>query len=101
TVADWFTARSVRGLEHQILASVRAVLAQVLERGECDFVHDVAGRLSIYLIGHIMGVPAEDHELVFRWTNEAFEAHVSLAAHQELMRYFIELMYERMLEPTD
>ena len=101
TVADWFTARSVRGLEHQILASVRAVLAQVLDRGECDFVHDVAGRLSIYLIGHIMGVPAEDHELVFRWTNEAFEAHVSLAAHQELMRYFIELMYQRMLEPTD
>ncbi|KJK43669.1 cytochrome P450 [Lentzea aerocolonigenes] len=100
-VADWFTARAVRALAEPIRRSVRALLVRALDRGECEFVHDVAGRLSIYVIGHMMGVPEEDHETVFRWTNEAFEAHVSLAAHQELMRYFIDLMYLRMDEPAD
>jgi cytochrome P450 len=100
-VADWFTARSVRWLEDAMQTAVRSVLARAASMGEFDFVHDVAGRLSIYIIGHIMGVPEEDHERVFQWTNEAFEAHVSLAAHQDLMRYFIDLMYQRMTAPTD
>jgi cytochrome P450 len=100
-VADWFTARTVRALEPAIRSSTRAALLRALRRGECDFVHDVVGRLSMSLIGHILGVPERDHESLFRWTNEAFEAHVSLAAHQELMRYVIELMDLRIAEPTD
>ncbi|MET8849703.1 cytochrome P450 [Amycolatopsis sp. NPDC004625] len=100
-VADWFTARSVRGLEEAMRRAVKDVLARALERGECDVVHDIAGRLSISVIGHLMGVPEEDHEALFRWTNEAFAAHISLAAHQELMRYFIALMDRRMTDPGD
>ncbi|MUN36779.1 cytochrome P450 [Actinomadura litoris] len=101
TVADWFTARSVRALEDAMRGMVRAVLAQAVEAEEADFVHDVAGRLSIYTIGHMMGVPEPDHETLFRWTNEAFEAGVSLAAHQELMLYFIDLMDRRTANPAD
>ena len=100
-VADWFTARSVRSLEHYLRSAVRAVLARAFERGECDFVHDIAGRLSMYVIGHLVGVPPNDHETLFRWTNEAFAAGVSLAAHQELMRYLIDLMYQRTTDPAD
>jgi cytochrome P450 len=100
-VADWFTIRSVRDLEDTMHAAVRAVVARAVERGECDVVHDIAGRLSIYVIGHIMGVPQEDHETLFQWTNEAFDKHVSLAAHQDLMRYFIDLMDRRIADPTD
>lgn len=100
-VADWFTARSVRSLEDLIRASVRAVLQRAIERGECDFVHDVAARLSHTVICRILGVPEPDQEDLFHWTNEAFDAAASLAAHQQLMRYFIDLMYQRMVEPTD
>ncbi|MGW0836147.1 cytochrome P450 [Streptomyces prunicolor] len=100
-MADWFSTRAVRDLEDHIRAAGRAVLARVVDRGECDAVHDIAGRLSMYVIGRIIGLPEEDHELLVRWTDEAFEAGVSLAAHQELMRYFIDLMYQRMAEPTD
>jgi cytochrome P450 len=100
-LADWFTIRSVRELERTIHSAARAVVAEAVRCGECDGVHDIAGRLSIYLIGHIMGVPPEDHESLFRWTNEAFEAHVSLATHQDLMRYFIDLMDRRIAEPTN
>ncbi|WP_328782661.1 cytochrome P450 [Streptomyces canus] len=100
-MADWFSTRAVRDLEDHIRAACRAVLARVAGQGECDAVHDIAGRLSMYVIGRIIGLPEKDHELLVRWTDEAFEAGVSLAAHQELMRYFIDLMDQRMAEPTD
>jgi len=100
-VAGWFTTRSVRWLEESMRDSVRAILARVIDEPVVDFVQDVAGRLSMYLIGSIMGVAEHDHEKLFRWTNEAFEAGVSLAAHQELMHYFIGLMERRLAEPAD
>ncbi|MFY1653602.1 cytochrome P450 [Solwaraspora sp. WMMB762] len=100
-VAGWFTTRSVRWLEESMRDSVRAILARVVDEPVVDFVQDVAGRLSMYLIGSIMGVAEHDHEKLFRWTNEAFEAGVSLAAHQELMHYFIGLMERRLVEPAD
>jgi len=100
-VADWFNTRAVRLLDRSMRAAVRAVLARVVEQGECDFVHDVAGRLSMYVIGHIMGVPERDHEALFEWTNEAFEAGRSLVQSQQLMAYFIDLMDLRGAEPRD
>ncbi|MEU7935779.1 cytochrome P450 [Microbispora bryophytorum] len=100
-MAEWFSTRGVRRLEEHIRSATSAVLARAAETGECDFVHHVAGRLSISVICHIIGVPAEDHEDLFRWTNEAFEAHTSLAAHQRFMAYFIDLMDRREAEPAD
>jgi cytochrome P450 len=100
-VADWFSTRAVRSLEGYVRSAVRAVLARAVQRDEIDFVHDVAGRLSMYVIGSILGVPEPDQEDLFRWTNEAFEAGISLAAHQDLMRYFADLMQLRAAEPTD
>ena len=99
-VADWFSTRSVRALEHTIDTAVRAVLARAIEQGECDFANDIAARLSLYVIGGILGVPEADHENLFNWTNEAFHASASLAAHQSLLQYLIDLMYQRMIEPT-
>ena len=100
-VADWFTTRAVRELEDAIRAAVRGSLDRVSVAPVVDFTHDIAGRVSMYLIGYLMGVPERDHESLFRWTNEAFEAGVSLAAHQDLMRYFIDMMEQRLAEPTD
>ncbi|GAA2915686.1 cytochrome P450 [Actinoplanes cyaneus] len=100
-VADWFTTRAVREIEAAIHTAVRGSLEQVRTAPVVDFVHDIAGRVSMYLIGSLMGVPERDHESLFRWTNEAFEAGVSLAAHQDLMRYFIAMMEQRLAEPTD
>lgn len=100
-MAGWFDRRAVRLLRDRIDGAVRAVLARAVERGECDFAHDVAARLSLAVIGGIVGVPDPDLEDLFHWTNEAFGASGSLAAHQQLMRYFLDLMYARMTEPAD
>ncbi|SPF05725.1 cytochrome P450 [Streptomyces sp. MA5143a] len=99
-MADWFSTRAVRGLEETVRATAHKVVAQGLEQGTVDFV-DLAGRLSLSVICGVIGIPEEDHAAVHRWTDEAFAAHTSLAAHPRLMEYFMELVYARMAEPTD
>lgn len=99
-VADWFSTRAVRGLSGHISAAVRTTLGWAAKQEECDFAHQIAGRISLSVICRILGIPEQDHDAVLAWTDEAFAAHTSLAAHQDLMDYLTELMYRRMLEPT-
>jgi cytochrome P450 len=40
----------------------------VIERGECDLVSDVAGKLPSYLIADLMGIPMEDGLKLYEWT---------------------------------
>ncbi|MFF3209713.1 cytochrome P450 [Streptomyces sp. NPDC002886] len=103
-VADWFTTRSVRALEDAMRDAVRQVVARAVELGTCDFVTDVAGRLPLYVICRLMGVPAHEQEMLFALTTQAFgagEPEARSIAHQEIMAYFVELMYRRMDEPAD
>ena len=39
------------------------------ERGECDFVVDVAAELPLQVIAEMMGVPHEDRHQLFDWSN--------------------------------
>jgi len=100
-VAGWFSERSARSLVPAVRTAVRSAVDAALRSGGCEVVHDIAGRLSISVVCSLMGVPERDHEDVFRWTDEAYAAHTSLAAHRELMQYFGELMYSRMESPAD
>ncbi|CAM5645377.1 cytochrome P450 [Streptomyces purpurascens] len=99
-MADWFSTRAVRMLEDSIRTAARTAVARALDEGGCDFVH-LAGRFSHSVICGIIGIPERDHEDVYRWCEEAFSAHTSLAAHPQLMEYFMELLYDRMAEPAD
>lgn len=99
-MADWFSTRAVRGLEDTIRTAARTAVARAVEEGVCDFAH-IAGRFSHSVICGIIGIPERDHEDVYRWCEEAFAAHTSLAAHPQLMEYFMELLYDRMAEPAD
>ncbi|MFJ8214491.1 cytochrome P450 [Streptomyces sp. NPDC096033] len=100
-MADWFSTRAVRGLDGYVRAATRRVIGRAVELGTCDFADDVAGRLSLSVICHILGIPERDHEDLYRWTNEAFAAHTSLVSHPQLVEYFMELLYRRMEEPAD
>ncbi|MFE4536909.1 cytochrome P450 [Streptomyces scopuliridis] len=103
-VADWFTTRSVRSLEDAMRGAVRQVVSRAAALGECDFVTDVAARLPLYVICRLMGVPDHEQEMLFSLTSKAFgagEPETRSVAHQEIMAYFVELMYRRMDEPED
>ena len=46
----------------------REIVDDVIERGECDLVHDVAGRLPSGLIAELMGIPRADGERLYELT---------------------------------
>jgi cytochrome P450 len=100
-IADRFTERSARSLENAIRRATKAVLTRAISQGECDFSHDIAARLSFYVIATLMGVPERDHEALFGWTYEAFETAKTLAGQHQFMLYFAELMDQRTADPAD
>jgi cytochrome P450 len=100
-LADRFSERCARAHGETIRAEVRSVIGKAIDRGECDFAHDVAARLSIYLISRLLGVPEHEYETTLGWTVEAFSRGVSLLSHHRAMRQLVELMRAREDEPAD
>ena len=46
----------------------RDLVDQVIEKGECDFVNDVAGALPSYVIAELLGIPLEDGYRLYELT---------------------------------
>jgi len=69
-----FTPRTVRHLEPAIRARVTRVLDEVIERGECDFVEDIAKPIPLGVLTELMGVPDSDIPKFEQWTNGIEEA---------------------------
>jgi len=64
-----FTPRRVNDLEAHVEEKVTQILDRVVERGECDFVNDVAGPLPMEVICELMGVPNEDRQRIYDISN--------------------------------
>jgi cholest-4-en-3-one 26-monooxygenase len=65
-----FTPRMVEGLRPRIREMVRDIVDAVIERGECDFVEDLAAPLPMLVICEMMGVPEEDRRRVYEVGNK-------------------------------
>ena len=68
-LAPHFGARVIGRMEEQIRDRCRAILEQAAQRGEVDFVHEVAGPLPAQVIGAIMGLPEDDIPTIQRWAD--------------------------------
>jgi len=64
-----FSARMVSNMQGRIRAMVQRIINGVIERGECDFVEDVAALLPLEVICEMMGVPEEDRRNVYALGN--------------------------------
>ena len=67
-VSKGFTPRQVGRLHKRIADMARQIVDDVLERGECDFVNDVAGALPSYVIAELLGIPLEDGRRLYALT---------------------------------
>ena len=65
-----FTPRMVGLLEQFLEHRSTVIVDHVIDRGECDFVEDLAAELPLQAIAEIMGVPQEDRHLIFQWSND-------------------------------
>ncbi len=65
----FFTKSALDRLESRIREVARDVVTAAAERGECDFMKDVAAPLPVAVLCEILGVPDEDHDKIFEWSN--------------------------------
>ncbi len=64
-----FRPRLISRLHPQIRDIVKRIIDEVIERGECDFVEDVAAILPMEVICEMMGVPEEDRRRIYEIGN--------------------------------
>jgi cholest-4-en-3-one 26-monooxygenase len=64
-----FTPRMIGLIEQHLRYRAELIVDEVIERGECEFVEDLAAELPLQAIAEIMGVPQEDRRLMFEWSN--------------------------------
>lgn len=67
-VSRGFTPRNAQLLADRIAALAAGIVDDVIGRGECDLVHDIAGRLPSGLIAELMGIPIADGERLYELT---------------------------------
>ena len=65
-----FTPRMVESLRPRINEMVKDIVNAVIERGECDFVEDLAAPLPMLVICEMMGIPDEDRRRVYEVGNK-------------------------------
>ncbi|GAA4816203.1 cytochrome P450 [Nocardioides caeni] len=110
-VARGFTPRQVRELEPVVRSFVIERLAQLREAGGGDVVVELFKPLPSLVVGHYLGVPAEDRARFDEWSGAIVAANVAgegaaaaasaADATMELMGYFSELVERRRVEPGD
>lgn len=69
-VAHNFTPRMIEAMEPHIRDLAREIVDDIVEKGSCDFVSDVAALLPMRTIMEIVGVPAEDQQHIFDLSNK-------------------------------
>jgi cytochrome P450 family 142 subfamily A polypeptide 1 len=106
-----FTPGRVRDREDEIRDKCDAIIDRVCERGECDFVRDVAAPLPMVLIGDMLGVAPEDRDDLLRWSDDMVSAQSGNAteeqflgamhAMEEYTAFCTHAVAERQANPTD
>lgn len=105
-----FTPRRVAAIDHDVRVKARQIVTSVAERGECDFVHDVAAQLPLQVICEMMGIPRESWERIFELTNVILGAGdpeltpdmaTLMGAVMEMTQIAHAVGEDRMANPTD
>ncbi|CAM3326021.1 cytochrome P450 [Mycobacterium frederiksbergense] len=106
-VSRLFTPRSVAALEEKLAVAAREIVAAAAERNSGNFVDDVAMPLPLLAIADLIGVPEEDREKIFHWSNSImntddpdFDSDPTVA-NAELMGYAYTMAEQRRKCPAD
>ena len=68
-VSRGFTPRALAKLEESVSRRADQMIDRVSEKGECDFVTEIAAPLPLEVICDLMGIPESQTEMVFQNTN--------------------------------
>jgi cytochrome P450 len=89
---------------HQL---ARQIVDAVIEKGECDFVNDIAGEMPSYVIAELMGLPLDDGRELYKLTETIHSAPDSLPpgaggeAVGKMFGYGMGVIAEKRARPAD
>jgi cytochrome P450 len=107
-----FSLPDISKLESLVTSLAQEIVDEVLPKGVCDFATDVAARLPMAVICHLMDIPREDWAMLYRWNNMVaspddpeFSVGSALETSQEggkgLVDYCLRLGRKRREQPGD
>jgi cytochrome P450 family 142 subfamily A polypeptide 1 len=110
-VNSGFTRKRVMDKLPSIERLCDTLIDAVSERGECDFVRDIAAPLPMAVIGDMLGVLPEEREMLLKWSDDlvcGLSSTVDEATIKLLMDTFaaytaftMDVIAKRRAEPTD
>jgi cholest-4-en-3-one 26-monooxygenase len=106
-VSRLFTPRSVAALEQKLATAAHDIVRAAAEKDTGNFVDDIAMKLPLLAIADLIGVPEEDRERLFAWTNAVMNTDDPdfdddpTTANAELMGYAYNMADQRRRCPAD
>jgi cytochrome P450 len=106
-VSRSFTPKAARAMAPRIAGLARQIVDEVVERGECDLVADVAGELPSYVIAELIGIPLDDGRKLYQLTEtlhsatDAVGQAAQAAAGLEMFTYSAGVVAEKRANPKD
>jgi cholest-4-en-3-one 26-monooxygenase len=106
-VSRAFTPRAIAQLHDDLERRSHEIVKAALERGEGNFVEDVAAELPLQAIAGLLGVPQEDRGRLFEWSNQMMSYDDpdvegdQAVAFLEILAYSMALADERRKNPQD
>jgi len=108
-----FTRKRVKDKEASIHALCDTLIDAVCERGECDFVRDLAAPLPMAVIGDMLGVLPEERGMLLKWSDDlvtGLSSHIDPAslefktvmdAFASYTAFTMDIIKKRRTEPTE
>lgn len=108
-----FTRKRVREKQPSIAQLCDTLIEAVCERGECDFVRDIAAPLPMAVIGDMLGVLPEERSMLLKWSDDlvtglsshidptAMEFQAVMNAFAAYTEFTMGIIAKRRREPTD
>jgi cholest-4-en-3-one 26-monooxygenase len=107
-ISRGFTPRAIGRLQAELSERAQKIAETAAASGTGDFVEQVSCELPLQAIAGLLGVPQEDRDKLFNWSNEMTAgedpeyAHIDPAASSfELITYAMNMAAERAKNPTD
>jgi cholest-4-en-3-one 26-monooxygenase len=107
-ISRGFTPRAVERLRADLSERAQRIAAEAAGQTSGDFVLQVARELPLHAIAGLLGVPLEDRNKLFDWTNQMiggddpeFAEYDSLGATGELIWYAMQLAQRKAEEPGE
>ncbi|MBN9618691.1 MAG: cytochrome P450 [Actinobacteria bacterium] len=107
-ISRGFTPRAINGLRDALTERARTIVAEAAQKGDGEFVRDIACELPLQAIAELLGVPQDDRGKIFDWSNRMvsyddpdFEPEDGQMASFEMLSYFMAVAEERKECPAD